>query len=71
LLKNELTGLYGSEDFKGKCPFKLLQWFHSYIMATAFEQMYKLANLVSTIAATAASVEGSFEALKEINIRKD
>lgn len=66
LLKNELMVLYGSEDIKGKSPYEILQWLHSSSMATAFEQTYKLANLISTIPAITASVEQSFSALRRI-----
>lgn len=66
LLKNELMVLYGSEDIKGKTPYEVLQWLHGSNMATAFEQTYKLANLISTIPAITASVEQSFSALRRI-----
>jgi hypothetical protein len=65
------TVLCGSEDFKGKSAYKILQWFHSNSMATTFEQTYKLSNLVSTILATTALVKWSFLALKRIKVRKD
>jgi hypothetical protein len=48
VLKKELTFLYGSIDFKGKSAYEILQWIHSYSMATTFVQMYKLANLLYT-----------------------
>jgi hypothetical protein len=57
LLKNEVTALYGSEDFEGKSAYEILQWFHSSSMATTFERAYKLANLVSTIPPTTDLVE--------------
>ena len=57
LLKNEVKVLYGSDDIK------VLQWLHGSSMATAFEQTYKLANLVSTIQATAASTAKIFTVL--------
>ena len=60
LLKNELMVLYGSDDIKGKSPYEVLQWLHGSSMATAFEQIYKLANLVSTIQVTAASTPQIF-----------
>jgi hypothetical protein len=57
LLKNKLIVLYVLEDFKGKAPYKILQWFHSNSMATILEQTSKLANVVSAILATMASVK--------------
>jgi hypothetical protein len=66
LLKNELMVLYGSEDIKGKSPYEVLQWLHGSSMATAFEQTYKLANLISTIPAITASAAQSFTALRRI-----
>ena len=60
LLKNEVKVLYGSDDIKGKSPYEVLQWLHGSSMATAFEQIYKLANLVSTIQVTAASTPQIF-----------
>ena len=66
LLKNELMVLYGSEDIKGKSPYEVLQWLHGSSMATAFEQTYKLANLISTIPAITASVAQNFSALRRI-----
>jgi hypothetical protein len=66
LLKNEV--LYGSEEFKGKSHYDILQWFHMNRMATMFKETYKLANLISTIPATTASVERSLSAFKRIKI---
>ena len=66
LLKNELMVLYGSEDIKGKSPYEVLQWLHGSSMATAFEQTYKLANLISTIPAITASAAHSFSAIRRI-----
>jgi len=63
LLKKEVKVLYGSDDIKGKSPYEVLQWLHGSSMATAFEQTYKLANLVSTIQATAASTAKIFTVL--------
>jgi len=63
LLKNEVKVLYGSDDIKGKSPYEVLQWLHGSSTATAFEQTYKLANLISTIHAIAASTAQTFTAL--------
>jgi hypothetical protein len=52
LLRSELTVFYGSEDFKGKSDYEILRLFQSNSVATIFEQIYKLSNLVSTIPAT-------------------
>ena len=60
LLKNEVKVLYGSDYIKGKSPYEVLQWLHGSSMATAFEQIHKLANLVSTIQVTAASTAQIF-----------
>jgi hypothetical protein len=40
-------------------------------MATTFQQTYKLANLLSAMSATVASIERSFSTQKRIAVRKD
>jgi hypothetical protein len=60
--------LYISEGLKGKSPYEVLQWSRDNNMATTFVQTYKLANLISTIQATAASAERRFSALTRIKI---
>jgi hypothetical protein len=68
LLNNELIVLYGSESLKGKSPYEVLQRPRDNNVTTTFEQTYKLADLIFTIQAPAASAERILSALKRIKI---
>lgn len=69
-LKNELSVIYRTVTFQNKSPQQLLQFLKEEHLENAFNEVFRLAELISTIPATTASVERSFSALKRIHTYK-
>lgn len=67
-LKNELFVCYSNNNFKNKSIYDILQWFTTEFRIDSFNEIYKLASLMCTVPATAASVERNFSALRRVKM---
>ncbi|KAL4130820.1 hypothetical protein QTP88_008201 [Uroleucon formosanum] len=65
-LLNELIVLYKSEEFLNTNPYDLVIKIKMNDLISAFQEVFKLGQLILTIPSTTASVERSFSALKRI-----
>lgn len=65
-LRNELIVLYTSEEFLNTNPYDLVKKIKMNDLISAFQEVFKLGQLIWTIPSTTASVERSFSALKRI-----
>lgn len=65
-LRNELIVLYKSEEFLSTNPYDLVKKIKMNDLISAFQEVFKLGQLILTIPSTTASVERSFSALKRI-----
>ncbi|XP_022160087.1 zinc finger MYM-type protein 1-like [Myzus persicae] len=65
-LRNELIVLYKSEEFLNTNPYDLVKKIKMNDLISAFQEVFKLGQLILTIPSTTASVERSFSALKRI-----
>jgi hypothetical protein len=65
-LRNELIVLYKSEEFLNTNPYDLVKKIKMNDLISAFQEVFKLSQLILTIHSKTASVERSFSALKRI-----
>ncbi|XP_022182214.1 zinc finger MYM-type protein 1-like [Myzus persicae] len=76
-LQNELHVWYTLNESSDKSPIEIMNYLSEMSLISGFSEVYKLAQLISTIPTTTASVERSFSSLKRIilsfnsNSRKD
>lgn len=63
-LKNQLSCLYSSPEWKEYNVFQMVDFIHENSLQDAFSELLKLAYLVLTIPATSTSAERAFSALK-------
>lgn len=66
-LQNELRVWYNLSESTDKSPIEIMNYFSEMNLKCGFSEVYKLAQLISTIPTTTASVERSFSSLKRIH----
>lgn len=65
-LRNELSVLYCSQEFKDKPVFELIKFMSENGLQIGLKEVYKLAKLIATIPTTTATAERTFSALRRI-----
>lgn len=66
-LKNELSCVYSSDEFKHLNAYEIIRYCHDKKLTDVFPELVRLGKLIVTIPASSASAERSFSALRRIH----